>query len=81
VSKKDRPPRIVTLDGHFAGDDQAPVDAERYITHMRSSLSLVATSIGKMRELGMPMTDDKARRIEGNARFGLGEKGSSASQK
>jgi hypothetical protein len=41
---------------------------------MRSSLDLVATSIAKMRELGIPITDDEARKIEGYARVGLGEK-------
>ena len=46
---------------------------------MRSSPGLVAASIAKMRELGMPMTDDQARKIEGYARFGLGEKKPSAS--
>jgi hypothetical protein len=40
---------------------------------MRTSLDLVATSISKMSELGIPMTDDEARKIEGYARFGLGE--------
>jgi len=41
---------------------------------MRTSLDLVVTSTSKMRELGMPFTDDEARKLEGYARFGLGEK-------
>ena len=72
---------IAQLDGLFAADDDcSPADADRWqelkrhITRMRTSLDLVATSIAKMRELGMPLTDDEARKIEGYARFGLGEK-------
>jgi hypothetical protein len=37
---------------------------------MGTSLSLVAVSIAKMRELGRTMTDDEASEIEGYARFG-----------
>jgi hypothetical protein len=71
---------IAQLDGLFASDDVSPADADRWqelkrhITCMRSSLGLVATSIAKMRELGMPMIDDEARKIEGYARFGLDPK-------
>jgi hypothetical protein len=79
MSRKDQLLRIMAaLDGHFAADDCSPADADRWremkrqVTRMRSSLSLVATSIAKMRELGMPMTDDEARKIEGYVRFGLG---------
>jgi hypothetical protein len=79
MSRKDQTLRIVAqLDGLFASDDVSPADQDRWkelkrqITRMRSSLSLVATSIAKMRELGMPMTDDEARKLENYARFGLG---------
>ena len=71
---------IAQLDGHFRSDDISPADADRWqelkrhITRMRTSLDLVVTSTSKMREHGMPMTDDEARKIEGYARFGLGEK-------
>ena len=57
-----------------------PADADRWrelkrhITCKRISLDLVVTSTSKLRELGMPMTDDEARKLEGYARFGLGEK-------
>src|SRR5262249_48575034 len=69
---------IAQLDGHFRSDDVSPADADgwqklkRHITRMRSSLSLVATSIAKMRELGMPMTDDEARKIEAMRGSGSG---------
>jgi hypothetical protein len=70
---------IVELDGLFAAEDCSPADADRWrelkrhITPMLSSLSLVATSISRMRDVGMPMTDDETRKIEGYARFRLGE--------
>ena len=79
MAKRDQVLRIIAqLDGLFAADDCSPADADRWrelkrhITRMRSSLSLVATSIAKMRELGIPMTDDEARQIERYTRFGLG---------
>jgi hypothetical protein len=79
--KRDQVLRIIAqLDGLFASDDVSPADADRWkelkrhITRMRTSLDLVATSIAKMRKLGTPMTDDEARKIEGYARFGMGEK-------
>ena len=81
MSRKDQLLRILAvLDGLFASDDVSPADQDRWqelkrhITRMRRSLSLVVTSVSKMRELGMPMTDDEVRKIEGYARFGLGEK-------
>ena len=79
MAKRDQVLRIIAqLDGLFAADDRSPADVDRWrelkrhITRMRSSLSLVATSIAKMRELGIPMTDDEARKIERYTRFGLG---------
>ena len=81
MSRKDQLPRILAaLDGHFAAAVCSPADADRWrelkrhITRMRTSLDLVVTSTSKMRELGMPFTDDEARKLEGYARFGLGEK-------
>jgi hypothetical protein len=81
AKKRDQTLRIVTqLDGLFASDDVSPADADRWqelkrhITRMRTSLDLVVTSISKMRELGIPMTDDEARKVEGYARFGLDPK-------
>ena len=79
MSRKDQLPRILAaLDAHFADDDISPADADRrrgvkrHITRMHGSLSLVATSIAKMRELGMPLTDEEMRKIEVFARFRLG---------
>jgi hypothetical protein len=76
MSRNDQTLRIIAqLDGHFRSDDVSLADADgwkelkRHITRMRSSLSLVATSIAKMRELGMPLTDDEARKIEGYGRY------------
>jgi hypothetical protein len=80
MAKRDQLLRIIAqLDGLFASDDVSPADKDRWkelkrhVTRMRSSLGLVVTSISKMRELGMPMTDDEARKIEGYARFGRHE--------
>jgi hypothetical protein len=77
--KRDQLLRIIAqLDRLFEADDCLPADADRWremkrqFTRMRSSLSLVATSIAKMRERGMPLTDDEAPKIEFYARFGLG---------
>jgi hypothetical protein len=80
MAKRDQLLRIIAqLDGLFESEDVSPADADRWrelkrhITRMRTSLDLVATYIAKLRELGMPMTDDEAHKIEGYARFGLGE--------
>ena len=79
MAKRDQVLRIIAQLGRlFAADDCSPADADRWrelkrhITRMRSSLSLVATSIAKMRDLDIPMTDDEARKIERYTRFGLG---------
>ena len=78
---------IAALDGHFAAADVSEADADkwcalkRHLVHMKDALDLVETTLRHLRERGIPLTDDEARKIEGYARFGLGEKSSSASEK
>jgi hypothetical protein len=55
---------IAQLDGHFRSDDVSPADADGWKELKRHIV----------REIGMPMTDDEARKIESYARFGLGVK-------
>jgi hypothetical protein len=70
---------IASLDSHFAADDQLPADAARWrefrrsVIRMKDALDLVQTTLRKEREQGVPLTADTARKLEGYARFGLGE--------
>jgi hypothetical protein len=80
-AKRDQLFRIIAkLDGHFAADDVSPADADRWrelkrhIVRMKDGLDLVATELRAQHERGIPLTDDAARKLEGYARFGLGEK-------
>jgi hypothetical protein len=79
--KRDQLLRIIAqLDGLFAADDCSPADADRWqelkrhITRLRDALLLVETTLREERERGIPLTADTGRKLEGYARFGLGEK-------
>ena len=40
---------------------------------MKDGLNLVETTLRMERELGRPFTEEMARKVEGYARFGLGD--------
>jgi hypothetical protein len=80
VSRKDQLLRIVAqLGGHFAGDDQPPVDAERsrelkrHIARMLGALALIDMTLRDERTAPSERSEQMVRKIEEHARFGLGE--------
>jgi hypothetical protein len=80
MSRKDQLLRIMAvLDGHFAADDISPADADRWrelkrhVIRMKDALDLVHTTLREERERGIPLSADTASKLEGYARFGLGE--------
>jgi hypothetical protein len=74
---------LAHLDAHFAADDVLPADADRwrelkrYIVRMEDALDVVHTTLREQRERGIALTADTARKLEGYARFGLGEEADS----
>ena len=81
MARRDQVRRIIAaLDKHLADEDRFSADADRWrelkrhIVAMREALDLVATTLREQRQRAIPLTDDAARKLEGYARFGLGEK-------
>jgi hypothetical protein len=70
---------IAQMDNHFATDDASSADRDdwkalkRHIVRMMDGLALVETTLRMERELGRPFTEETARKVEGYARFGLGD--------
>jgi hypothetical protein len=46
---------------------------KRHVVRMMDGLALVETTLRIKRELGRPLTEEVARKVEGYARFGLGD--------
>jgi|SRR5262245_14552793 len=67
---------IACMNSHFASDEQLPADCEtwrhlrRHIVRMQNALTLVYLMLRDERELGIPLTADTARKLEGYARWG-----------
>jgi hypothetical protein len=67
-----------SVDSAFAGGAQLPTDRnshwrqlKRHIVCMQDALSLVHTTLHMERELGIALSEDTARKIEGYARWAL----------
>jgi hypothetical protein len=64
----------------LAADDVSPADRDvwkalkRQIVRMQDGLALVETTLREERQRGRLFTTETARKLEGYARFGLGER-------
>jgi hypothetical protein len=69
---------IRSIDRAFANDGWEPVEGsdewrelKRHIRRMRCALGLVRTTLRVERELGIPLSDETARKVEGYVRWPL----------
>jgi hypothetical protein len=67
------------LDSNFAMDAVLPAyvehwcEVKRHIARMMGGLTLVEMTLREERERGIPISEETARKLERDVRFGLGE--------